>query len=94
MLFITNELIEATVQERLREAVLLRRQHEALAQLRPRGAAHRAAPLQGGAHLSDTGRLLLSICGLTVRRTIRRGESAAGREEGDQVNVVHVPTLQ
>ena len=36
---ITQELMEAAVQERLREAAELRRQHDALAQLRDRRAA-------------------------------------------------------
>ena len=76
-MFITKDLLEATVQERLREAMLLQRQHEALARLRPRGTAHRSALLQGGAHLSDAGRFLVSICALTVRRRIGRGTGAA-----------------
>ncbi len=40
-MFITKELVEATVQERLREAALLQRQHEASARPRPRGATQR-----------------------------------------------------
>ena len=89
-MFITKELVEATVQERLREATVLQRQHEAFAQLRPRGAAHRAVPPKRRARLPDAGRLALSICGLTVRRRIGRGEGAAGSEEGDQAHALHV----
>ena len=77
-MFITQELVDATVQERLREATLFQRQHEALAQLRGVGAADRAAPAQRSARTSDPGRLLLSIWGLTVRRRIGRGAGAAG----------------